>query len=275
MISLKLAAMAVLGGIVILAAACGGSKLPDTATSATKSAATPGRSGTAAAGTTQVRSGLGDLSSYKCTLKIVGQGGPLSELEALYSSSTNSSGGQTVSFDASVTYVRPDKAQLTLKLGSETFGQTTIGRQQWSTLGSLTVGPNAVGALSPAELSLCASFWDDGFASGASAFQCSGNRESVNGLQTRKCSIDRGTFDQVRQFLGGVLSDSESGIKDLSRFEMELWVSEGSNSIAGGLPVRLRADMAGKDASSRDFSMKIEMDVTNINDSSLKVTAPR
>ena len=85
----------------------------------------------------------------------------------------------------------------------------------------------------------------------------------------------RATFDQVRQFLGGVLSDPESGIGDLSRFEMQLWVTEGTNSLAGGLPVRLRADMAGKDASGRDFTVKIEMDVTNINDGGLNVIAPR
>jgi len=273
----KCAIVLALAALVAAVVACGGDKKPASSGSGSRTpTAQAGRSGTPATGPgTQVRPGLGDLTSYKCTLKLDGSGGPLAELEALFSPSGGSAGGQAVSLDAAVTYVKPDKSLLTMKLGSETFGQITIGRQQWSTLGGLTVGPNAVGPLTPADLSLCASFWDEGFAQGAGSFQCGGGRESINGQQTRKCSIDKSTFDQVRQFSGGILSDPEAGIRDLSRFQMELWVTEGTNSVPAGLPVRLRADMAGKDATNRDFSMKIEMDVTNLNDSGLSVSAPR
>jgi hypothetical protein len=132
------------------------------------------------------------------------------------------------------------------------------------------VGPQTAG-----DLSLCAAFWDEGFAESGNAFQCSGDRESLNGQQTRKCSIDRQTFDQIKQFLGGVLSDPDSQIRELTRFQMEMWVTAGTNSIPEGLPVRFRTDMAGKDASGRDFSMKVDLDVTNINDSGLSVSAPR
>jgi hypothetical protein len=258
--------------LAVLAAACGGDGGGEPESGGSTPAPSSRATGTPS-GTTQVRAGLAELNAYKCSLKLEGQGGPLTELQQIYSSSGSAAG--PIVFEALVTYVKPDKSQLTLKLGEETFVQTTIARQQWTTIGTLTLGPNAVAAQSHSELSMCASFWDEGFASGASAFQCTGGRESLNGVQTRKCAIDRATFDQVRQFLGGVLSDPESGIGDLSRFEMQLWVTEGTNSLAGGLPVRLRADMAGKDASSRDFTVKIEMDVTNINDSGLNVTAPR
>jgi hypothetical protein len=261
--------------VAALAVACGGDdgdgddpgSGQDTPAPAGRSTTTPG------SGTTQVRAGLGDLNAYKCSLKLEGQGGPLTELQQLYSSGGSATG--PIVFEASVTYVRPDKSQLSLKLGEETFTQTTIARQQWTTIGTLTLGPNAVAQMSPTELSMCASFWDEGFASGASAFQCTGGRESLNGVQTRKCGIDHATFDQVRQFLGGVLSDPESGITDLTTFAMDLWVTEGTSSLPGGLPVRVRAEMAGKDGANRDFSMKIEMDVTNINDGGLNVTAPR
>jgi hypothetical protein len=56
---------------------------------------------------------------------------------------------------------------------------------------------------------------------------------------------------------------------------MELWVTDGSGSVPGGLPVRFTADMAGKDLTNRDFAMKIAMDLTNINDKKVSVSAPK
>ncbi len=268
--------LAFAGGLVVLAVACGGDDEAKGASGSGKATPAPtGRPGTQTNGAAPVRAGLADLTSYKCTLRIEGNGGPLADLESLLSPTGATPGAQAVSFEGNVTFVKPDKAQVSIKLGGETFGQTTIGRQQWSTLGGLTVGPNAVGPQTPSDLSVCASFWDDGFAESASSFQCTGSRESVNGQQTRKCSIDKNTFDQVRQLVGGVLGDPDSGIKDLTRFQMELWVTEGTNSVPAGLPARFRADMAGKDMSNRDFAIKIDLDVTNINDSGLSVAAPK
>jgi hypothetical protein len=229
--------------------------------------------------TQQVKAGLGNLASYKCTIKISGSGGPLSDLDALFSPPTGTAtperSQQGLGFDATVIYVKPDKSQVTIRLGNDSFSQTTVGKQQWAMLGGLTVGPNSVGTQSPSDLSLCTAFWDDGFADAATSFQCTGKTEKVNGLPTLKCSIDKAAFDQIKQALGGVLGDTESGIRDLSRFVMDIWVTDGSGKIPGGLPVRFQADMAGKDTSNKDFALKINMDLSNINDSKLSVSAPK
>jgi hypothetical protein len=229
----------------------------------------------------QVRSGLANLSSYKCSMKISGDGGPLSDLDSLFAP-PNASGTpvatrtqENIGFDATVVYVKPDKSVVSVQLGNDIFSQTTIGRQQWVTLGGLSTGPNTVSQQSPSDLSLCSAFWDDGFAGAASSFTCTGRPEKVNGISTLKCSITKESFEQMRQALGGVLSASESGIKDLSRFTMDIWVADGSGKVPGGLPVRFQADMAGTDDSNKSFSLKISMDVSNINDSKLTVAAPK
>jgi hypothetical protein len=238
----------------------------------------------------QVRAGLSDLSSYKCNLKISGSGGPLTELESAFAVSpaaTPAAGpsptparAQEVGFEANVTYVKPDKSTVTLKLGNETFSQTTIGKQQWSTLGGITVGPNNVPSQPTAsDLSVCSAFWDDGFADAAKSFQCGGGDdgkvEKVNGRDTLRCTIDKATFDQIKAALGGILSDPDSGIRDLSRFSMDIWVTDGGGNAPGGLPVRFTADMAGKDLSNRDFAMKIAMDLSSINDKKVAVSPPK
>jgi hypothetical protein len=243
-----------------------------------------GGGGTNASKTQQVRAGLSDLTSYRCALTIQGSGSALADLEAALSPQApgtppavgpTATAAQTVGFEATVVYVKPDKAQLSIKIGDQAYGQTTIGKQQWSSLGSLTVGPNAVPAQTPSDLSLCAAFWDGGFADSAADFQCSGKPQNVNGQESLKCAIDSATFDQIKQALGGIVSDAESGIRELSRFQMELWVTDGSGNVPGGLPVRFQADMAGKDSANKDFAMKINMDLTRINDKGLKVEPPK
>jgi hypothetical protein len=263
--------------LAVVLVACGGDDEPNRLPSAGGSpSGGSSSSGGGEGNTTEVRAGLADLTSYKCTIRIAGSGGPLSDLSALITPASGTpAAGEEAAFEASVTYVKPDKSQMTLKLGDETLVQTTIGQQQWSAIGGFTVGPNAVGAQTATDLSLCASFWDEGFASAGNSFQCSGDRESVNGQQTRKCNIDASTFSQIRQLLGGVLNDPENGISDVTRFQMELWVTVGSARVPSGLPMRFRADMAGRDTANRDFFLKIDLDITNVNDSGLKVEAPR
>jgi hypothetical protein len=234
--------------------------------------------------TQQVKAGLSDLNSYRCSLTIQGSGSALAELAAALSPQAPATppapgptpaAAQPLGFEATVVYVKPDRAQLSIKIGDQTYGQTTIGKQQWSSLGSLTVGPNAVPTQTPNDLSLCAAFWDGGFADSAADFQCSGKPQNINGQESLKCAIDSATFDQIKQALGGIVSDAESGIRDLARFQMELWVTDGSGNVPGGLPVRFQADMAGKDSANKDFAMKINMEVTRINDKNLKVEPPR
>jgi hypothetical protein len=235
--------------------------------------------------TQQVKAGLADLNSYKCSLKISGNGGPLTDLQSLFPAPSGTPGptpatSAVIGFEATISYVKPDKSQMTIKLGNETFSQTTIGRAQWASLGGLTVGPNTISAQSASDLSLCNAFWDEGFAGAANSFLCGGANtkvEKINGRNTLKCTIDKAGFDQIKAALGGVLNDPDAGIRDLSRFTMDIWVTDGSGTgkVPGGLPVRFQADMAGKDTLNKDFSLKVTMDVTSMNGSDVSVTAPK
>jgi hypothetical protein len=94
---------------LLLGAACGGDDLPNDASASAKATqAATGRPGTQTSGSAPVRAGLSDLTSYKCSLRIEGNGGPLADLESLLSQGVASGGAQAVSFESTVTYVKPD-----------------------------------------------------------------------------------------------------------------------------------------------------------------------
>ncbi|HXH22464.1 MAG TPA: hypothetical protein VNN10_10565 [Dehalococcoidia bacterium] len=212
---------------------------------------------------------LADLNSFKSSLKISGFGGPLAELQAFFGGGLTGtpSPNQQVSFEVEGVYVKPERGQQTIKLGALTVVQTTIGRQQWTSFSGILSGPSgSSGSLE--DYSLVASLWDENFLDVAPPFTCVGGRENVNGVATRKCGIDAQTFNALSGFIGPFLDSSE--ISRLDRFSFEIWVAE-----AGEYPVRIRLEMAGKDASNRDFSMRMDVDITDVNSSSNRVEQPR
>ena len=238
---------------------------------ATSRTSTPRAAATSASGRTPPPSTFGrlsDLSSYKFTLKIEGSGGPLSELQAFFGaplSAGTPAANQTVTFEVSGTYVKPDRGQQTFKIAGLTVTQTTIGRQQWTSVAGIQSGPDSVlGSLD--DYSLAASLWEENFLDDPPDFNCTG-RESVDGVPSRKCGIDAQTFDAIGGFIRPFLDSSE--VSSLSKFSFEIWLAE-----TGNYPVRIRLEMTGKDASAKDFNVRLDMDVTNVNSSSNRVDQP-
>jgi len=244
----------------------GGDKKEDTKQSSPNSPAasqtstgssTPASSGASSLST--AGSKLADLDSYRYNLKMSGQGGPLTQLSSsLGGLSGAGTPTQNVTFEVDGAYVKPDKAQMTMSIGTLKITRTVIGKQEWSGFGGINTGPTTATSTAPEELSLAVAFWDEGFLASAKDFKCSGNQETVNGIQTRKCSIDKETFQKLSNLGGGLISGSS--FKELSSFAFDAWLAERK-----GYPVRFRAEMKGKDTDSKDFNFNVSLDLTDIN----------
>jgi hypothetical protein len=94
--------------------------------------------------------------------------------------------------------------------------------------------------------------------------KCDSGKETVNGVSTRKCSIDKSALASVPD-LAGFFEDVN--MQNLNAFSMNLWLAD------QGYPVKLNVDMAGKDSSQRDYALKMQMDLTDVN-KSIDIKAP-
>ena len=266
------------GALVIAAAACGGndSKTNDSplntndpnSSNSQPSSTSPSSNNSANVKT----SGLSDLSSYRYTLKIegTGAGGPLADIRDGLGSvpgQTTPKANEAVTFNVDGAFVKPDKAQWKNKVGSFEVAQTVIGKQEWVTFGGQTQGPQPASSLDPSDLSLAAAMWDQSNLAGdvAGKMTC-GGKETVNGVSTTKCSLDRTALASLPKDLEGFFEDVE--VKDLTAFNMNLWLAD------QGYPVKLDVDMAGKDSSQRDYKLKMQMDLTDIN-KSIDIAPPK
>lgn len=265
-----------LGAVAFFALACGGGGSKDPAPTATTGAANP--ASTVAAGTTPAsgstqaasvtRASVANLNSYKYLIKMSGKGGPMGEITGGLDQTLSQSGltaGPSLVFEVSGAYIKPDKAQTAIKFGTLTTSSTVIGNQQWSSFGGQTLGPLPATAADVANANFLNDFWtDDGIGASLKDFKC-GSKESVNGVSAVKCSLDKAGFEKLSKN-SGVLTGLEGSTYTTA--SIEVWIAD------AGYPVRMRMDVAGKDASKADFSFKVELDVTDIN-GNFQITAPK
>ena len=277
------------GAIVVLAAACGGSddsKTNDspvnsndntssssqpasTATSGGSSSSSSGNSSSANVKTAP----LSGLESYRYTLKMegTGTGGPLADIRDSLGSvpgGTPARANDAVTFNIDGAYVKPDKAQWKIKVGAFEVAQTVIGKQEWVTFGGQTQGPQPATSLDPNDLSLAAAMWDQSNLPEdvSGKMSCASGKETVNGVSARKCDLDKAALSSMQKDLEGFFEDVS--LKDLNAFNMSLWLAD------QGYPVKMNVDIAGKDSSARDYALKMQMDLTDIN-KSIDIKAPK
>jgi hypothetical protein len=270
------------GILVVAAAACGGSdsksndsplNANDTSnpsSSASPSSSSGSSSGSSSSGNVKTAQ-LSSLDSYRYSLKMegTGAGGPLADIRDGLGSvpgGTTPRANEAVTFNVDGAYVKPDKAQWKIKVGSFEVAQTVIGKQEWVSFGGQTMGPQPASSLDPSDLSLAAAMWDDSNLPDdvASKMKCESGKETVNGVSARKCSIDKSAMSSVPN-LEGFFEDVN--LKDLSAFNMNIWLAD------QGYPVKLNVDMAGQDQSKRDYALKVQMDLTDVN-KSIDITPP-
>ena len=212
---------------------------------------------------------LADLNSYRFNMKIEGSGGPLSDVATnlgAFQGGTQTA-NQSLQMEVAGSYVKPDRGQQTLKLGNFTVDFTTIGKQQWTKVFGIQSGPDS-STRSTEDYSFAASIWDDGLSDSFSAFGCTGN-ETVNGVQAKKCGLDAGQLTSLIDALGGLTGDPTSGIKSIASGNMQAWLAQ-----QGNYPVRISFDLKGKGNDTKDFSLKFNLDITDVNNTGIKIDPP-
>jgi hypothetical protein len=264
--------------ITIFAAACGGSDDKKSESTATNNDSNPSSQTSATATSGSSNSGsvktadLSSLNSYRYTLKMegTGAGGPLAEIRDSLAQvpGTSTNANDKVTFDVNGAYVKPDKAEFKAKIGSFEVAQTVIGRQEWVTFQGQTQGPQPASSLNASDLSLAAAMWDQSNLTDdiGSKATCASSKETVNGVSTRKCDLDKSALASVQKDLQGFFEDVS--LQDLNAFNMSLWLAD------QGYPVKLSVDMAGKDSGQRDYALKVQMDLTDIN-KDIAINAPK
>jgi len=213
---------------------------------------------------------LADLNSYKFNMKIEGSGGPLSDVASTFGAFQGSapSATQNLVMEVAGSYVKPDRGQQTLKLGNFTVDFTTIGKQQWTNVFGIQSGPDSA-SRSTEDYSFAATSWDEGLVDSFSAFGCSGS-ETVNGVQTKKCGLDASQLSSLIDALGGLTGDPTSGIKSIASGNMQAWLAQ-----QGNYPVRISFDLKGKGSDTKDFALKFNLDITDINSTAIKIDPPK
>jgi len=238
-----------------------------TATVAGTARATATVAGTAAAKTTPsgealAPGSLSGLNSYRYSMKmdLKGLGSALAEgLSGLTGQEPGATPGttpETVHMEISGAFVAPDKAEAHMSISGLTdeLAMTVIGDQQWMKWGDLSMGPSTFeGSLS--DMSLAEAMWGS-FSEGSGGLTCaSEKKETVNGVPSLHCGIDKASFEQLASLFGGT-----EGTGDISDLSLDMWLAED-----GRWPVRLRVHVAGTDESGQEMDAKLEMDITDAN----------
>lgn len=254
---------------VMLLAGCGGDKNDDNDGSssgdntpvATSQGAATSTAGTPAAGATSgataSSTGFSNLNSYKYKLVFSGTGGVVDEILSSFENAKSA--------EFSGAFIKPDKAQASIKGGSFEAVATVIGNQQWQSFNGLVQGPLPATAQDIADANIIDAFWESSFQENIKSFKC-GGKENANGVSATKCTLDKAGFEtllnQSDTFVPGLKGST------LSRAEAQVWLAD------EGYPVRMRMQGVGKDGANKDFDFKVEMDVTDIN-GNFQITAPK
>jgi len=197
---------------------------------------------------------LSDLPSYRYEVTFEGTGSIADSLGI--GELTGTPASDSFKYTVKGAWIAPDQAQLELSFAGQQVKQTIIGNQQWVTLAGVTSGP--VPADGRAEdLILAASFINEStIGSTLDDFDCS-ETEEVNGVDTLKCVGDLEDFqqseDQLRTLLEG------ANVREVSAFDSTIWVAE-----EGGFAVKADMHVAGKTADNRDFSLTLNVNITDI-----------
>jgi hypothetical protein len=132
----------------------------------------------------------------------------------------------------------------------------TLARQQWLIVNGVARPPTNLLAPTEEDYSYVTFAWDDD--EWLKDYTCATSRETVNGFSTRKCSADRPTIERLNRE-GELFSGISLDIQQFTTATAELWIMDNNK------PVRARLNLAGTDSARRNFALKLELDLTDIN----------
>lgn len=251
------------------AAAVGSTPRPSGSASPSPSASTPRPSGSVTPSATGAvrRLRLPDLNSYRYSMRMEGTPGVIAEIVGRPVPSGVNPNTGTLVMEIKGAYVKPDRGTSTTSYGGTQLESVTIGRQQWRNVGGQFQAPTNLSSPDEEDYSFVASFWDNSADDFLKDFSCGSSRETVNGVSTRKCTADRATIDRLNRE-GKLFSAGGLDVPQFSSASAEIWTTD------DGRVIRFRSNMAGKERSNREVTLKIEVDITEIN-ASITINPPR
>ena len=283
LLRLRLVRIAVLFAVVALfVSACGGSSNKNNSTAASGApggskavtgsssssiAGSPSGVKTGPGGSTAVSGGSGaglpitddlsSLNSYRWDVSLAGKGAIVAQLGPDLTGASGGAPADSVSYDITGAYIKPDKAQMQLTTGGLSVRQTVLGSQSWTTVGGVTTGPIEASPGAADDLGLTGFFDVGDIFRDVQGFDCSGS-QNVNGIDTTVCSADKSDYDQMAASIAGLLDDT--GVESVKDFGLQVYVAK-----TGGYVVKTDMTWSGIGSDNKDFSLAIHLNVTDIN----------
>jgi hypothetical protein len=163
-------------------------------------------------------------------------------------------------------YVAPDSFSAETNLSGRQTKYVQIGRQAWINEGSgwkETEADDFLEGLGSNPTELLKDFLPQEVLEAAETKQ-----ETVNGVKATRYSFDRDSLEELADDYGEDLGFDISTLADIEDLKLDVWVSE------GGIPVKASMLFEGKDPEGNDMSMELELNITDINSDSVKITKP-
>jgi len=256
--------LAVAGLTMALAVACGGKSSTDSKTNESGSPASSGRDAAGASGVdlSKAVSAVDDLQSFRFEIAM-----------KLDISSTSGSGedafagallGALGDIKIKGAYVRPDQTEVTMTMFGQEMSYVQIGSKAWEKTGgsweATTASDSGFDFSSPTEMFSDLLPTDIDALKGAKT-----SKEKVNGVNTTHYAFDKKSIEKL---LAEVPDASGADFKDISEANLDVWLTD------EGIPVRLQMVLNGKDAQGQKMGVRLEMNITDINSSSIKIKPP-
>ncbi|HEY7269427.1 MAG TPA: hypothetical protein VH951_06340 [Dehalococcoidia bacterium] len=163
---------------------------------------------------------------------------------------------------ASGAVVAPDQADVRATLLGQEFGYVQIGQKAWMKTGAKWQPADPTAStfdLEPQDL--FGSFLPDEVLKVAKT-----STEKVNGVQTTRYSFDKSSLVSLVQDLGQGAAGAD--LTSLDQAALDVWLN-GDN-----VPVKVALNVVAKTDKGQKVSVQMDMNVTNINDPSIKIVPP-
>ena len=157
-------------------------------------------------------------------------------------------------------YVAPDQMEITLTLAGQEMGIVQIGNRSWFKQGGRW---QEMPGGSELDFSAADVFQDDLFPTDILQ-GIKSKREKVNGVETNHYTLDKMAFEALARDLG----ESTEDLDAVDKLNLDLWLTDDN------IPVKVAFDMSGKDDSGASLIIKLQMNLTDINDSGIRIRPP-
>jgi hypothetical protein len=160
-------------------------------------------------------------------------------------------------------YVAPNQVEGKVRFGGQEMGYVQIGEKAWVKQGAnwqaTSASSDLAAGFSASPTELFEEFLPEQVLRGAKT-----SRESVNGVSTTKYSFDKKSLENVAKELGEDTADFD----DVTEMNFDIWLMDGN------VPVKVLMAIAGKGEGGQSMSMRLEMNVRDINSDSIRIRPP-